>query len=149
MEKIRTNYFLVFTFVLLFILITISILVLFNIVDIDEARKIGIYSPIIVLSIVIFSLRNKSGQYLNKEGISCIDLKGETFIEWHNITFSTNNQVPYLNELIIKNKQGEPIYRLNYFDRKSFLKLIKKYCPPDHELYKFVQEYAKNKEIPF
>lgn len=52
-------------------------------------------------------------------------------------------------DIDIKTPGEKKLTVINYVTQDSLIDLTRKYCPKNHELYKIIEEYAKERNLPF
>lgn len=94
----------------------------------------------------IYNSRLKIGE----KGIMLKLFLNEDIVTWNDLTIKTRILNRDQREFIFKkNEKTQLKFKIDYLNNQSFTGLVKKYCPHEHELYKAVQEYAKENNIPF
>jgi hypothetical protein len=145
MEKIKSR-----PIIWLMATLTIGCVVAFlflhlKLIDPYRALVVILTSPLFVLYIYFQENFLKDGFYFQEEGISFFKNNIQKTISWDDVRVQSSIvfgwKISLNNER--KNISFDPIYR------KSIIELARKYCPKDHELYKAVEEYSKNKNISF
>lgn len=104
--------------------------------------------PIWVFFIVLFDYTLDRlkwfGYFISNEGISRWTSGGYQTERWNDVTIGKD----FLGEKIILSKIKKSFY-INTISSKSLFILIKRNCPIDHELYKHIETFTKEKNIPF
>lgn len=144
MEKIKMNYKKV-SIELFFVFVASFVLAIFmKIIPPKSIYQIPIWIFCIMLLYFILDRTKWFGYFVGKEGI-CLWANGDfQLIKWDEVTVGKD----FLGEKIILSKIKKTYY-INTVSNKSLFSLIKIYCPPEHELYKYAESYAKEKNIPF
>lgn len=144
MEKIKIDYKkvsleLLFAFTIFFVFA-----VLVGFIPFKTLFQIPIWVFFIVLFYYTQDRLKWFGYFINNEGICFWSNGAYQTIKWNEITIGKD----FLGEKIILSKINKTMY-INTVSRKSLFILIKKNCPPDHELYKYIRSFTKEKNIPF
>lgn len=144
MEKVKINYKKV-SIELFFIFVACFVFaILMEIVPLRSLYQIPIWIFFIMLFYFILDRTKWFGYFIGKDGI-CLWINGNfQIIKWDEVTIGKD----FLGEKIILSKIKKNYY-INTVSNKSLFALIKKHCPPGHELYKYVEAYTKEKNIPF
>jgi hypothetical protein len=140
MEKIKIDYLKFWLMTLVISAFILSIGVGLKINEFSQAPVLILATFGIILYVYILDEFTESGYRISTDGI------------YINKKLTSGDQV--------SNNKDTPVWKILlqdintniHFDQlhqKSILKLIKKYCPQNHILYKTLEEYAQKKDLPF
>lgn len=144
MEKIKMNYIHESIYFLCVFLVSFPIAVWLGINTVSQAPIM-----LVLLSgiIVYFYITDKIiyfGYSIGVTGISFYKKNKPIVIGWNHVSI----QKDFFGQKIILGDTRKSFYIATVY-RNSIIKLIKKYCPTDHELYKTIEEFSASKNIPF
>lgn len=94
----------------------------------------------IIIYLYILEKFSSSGYFVNKDGI----FYKNALTPWDKISIREDF---FVWKILLQDRNKN--IHFDKFHQKSIIKLIKKYCPQNHELYKMVDEYAKKRNLSF
>lgn len=124
---------------------------------IDAQDLIVVLTSILVTSLFIFYIKitskfKKDGVYFSQNGVTYIFKNNTHFMEWENLRITKKTDLKYFMkvDLNIPNQHGFNFNLLIFWPtEKDMIAKTKKYCPKEHELYRVIENYAKNKNLSF
>lgn len=154
MEKIRVSKIKFFILSLIIFLIFYLIL-FFNELSFSDFKTftltILITTPIVIF-INLTSKNKKNGEYFSETGITYILGDKKHYLSWENLKITKKINYKYFMklDLNIPNNQKRDLYLILFWPTEiDMIAKTKKYCPPNHELYKLIKEYAEKRKLPF
>lgn len=86
---------------------------------------------------------------IGETGVKINGFLNKKTIPWSELVVKTRALSKDQQEFIFQhNKDTQTSLKISYINNHSFIGLVKKHCPQEHELYEMVQKYAKEKNIP-
>lgn len=99
---------------------------------------------------VIYDFLYHSRISIGEEGILLNWYLHKRMIPWSDVAIETKALNKDQKNFIFLNKKEKLItLKIDYLNNCSLINLTKKYCPKNHDLYKIVEEYAKERSRPF
>lgn len=140
MEKIKIDYFKFWLMTLFISVLILSIGVGYKINEFSQAPVFIIATLGIILYVYILDEFTESGYRISTDGIYI----NKKLTPWDQVSI---NKDPFVWKILLQDRKTN--IHFDQFHQKSILKLIKKYCPPNHMLYKTLEEFAQKKDLPF
>ncbi len=97
---------------------------------------------------VVFDYLYHSRISIGEEGIALNWFLHKKIIIWNDLNIETRVLNKDQKKIIFRSRGKKIIaLKVDYLNESSFIDLIKKYCPQDHEFFKAISNYTKEKEI--
>lgn len=109
----------------------------------------ALYAVFIFILKYLFEYIKYSSIIFTPNGVRFRTLKGMDVVEWNDMVIEILKKNKHQLKLKIKSPTFNHNLYIDYLTIESTIELTKKYCPKDHEFYKAVEEYSKNKNLPF
>lgn len=87
---------------------------------------------------------------IGEQGLSFSSLFNNKIVRWEDLTIEVKALNKDQKRFIMREKNHKiSSITIFYLNESSFMHLIKQYCPKNHELFRYTEEYAKEKNLPF
>lgn len=140
MEKIKIDYLKFWLMTLVILAFILSIGVGLKINEFSQAPVLILATFGIILYVYILDEFTESGYRISTDGIYI----NKKLTPWDQVSINKDTLVW---KILLQDRNIN--IHFDQFHQKSILKLIKKYCPPNHVLYEALEEYAKKRDLPF
>jgi len=141
MEKIKINYTHLSIVLFCSFLVTFPIAVWVGINTISQAPILLIILFGIILYSYITDKVIRSGYFISSKGISFYKKSELITIDWKQVSIKKD----FFGQRIVLGDTSKKL-NIDTFYRNSIIKLIKEYCPADHEAYKAIEIFNLNKK---
>ena len=120
------------------IIFTIGVRIKFN--EFSQAPFFLLATFGIILYLYILDNFTQSGYFVISEGIYF----NKKLTPWDQVSLKKDS---FVWKILLQDRNLN--IHFDRFHQKSILILVKRHCPKEHELYKSLEEFAKDRNLPF
>lgn len=146
MEKIRISHKRDSKIFLIAYIVVAAISVIFFKVKIEIILILGLNGALTFLMITLYNYVTFSFIYFSNQGLIFNTPLRKREIKWEELSIVLKNKEEYQVKIILKSYDFERKMTIDHLTIESLIDLAKKHCPKEHDLYKTIEDFSKNKK---